>query len=125
MSNNNINKHPLQSRKPEAHSPHSPGTLLHSITTTIVHVQDALNYGHCRPHQLQQGRNQAAGLDRLHSTRIVAWGSTTGKLYLDDARLDDPKSRAGIWEYVFTRVGGEGTGDSGRDGCTEDVPGKR
>ncbi|KIW73632.1 hypothetical protein PV04_01731 [Phialophora macrospora] len=62
------------------------------------------------------------------STRIVAWGSTTGKLYLDDARLDDPKSRGSIWERLFGsagdkddggKVGDSAVGNNGRDGGGE------
>ncbi|EXJ72760.1 uncharacterized protein A1O5_03907 [Cladophialophora psammophila CBS 110553] len=32
---------------------------------------------------------------------IAAWGSTSGKLYLSDPRLDDPKSRSGLSDYFF------------------------
>jgi hypothetical protein len=46
-------------------------------------------------------KEETKQLSSTACTRIVAWGSTTGKLYLDDACLDDPKSRGGIWEHVF------------------------
>ncbi|ETI27917.1 hypothetical protein G647_00366 [Cladophialophora carrionii CBS 160.54] len=38
-------------------------------------------------------------------TRIVAWGTTTGKLYLDDARLGDAKTRSNVWEHLFGKAG--------------------
>ena len=49
------------------------------------------------------------------ASKIVAWGTTTGKLYLDDARLGDPKSRGAVLGHIV------GKGDDKEVGAKADV----
>jgi hypothetical protein len=35
------------------------------------------------------------------ASKMVSWGSTTGKLYLDDERLEDPSSRGVAWKKLL------------------------
>ena len=46
----------------------------------------------------------------------LSWGSTTGKPYLDEARLDDSESTGGVWNVFVRKAGGDG-----KDGSKENV----
>ena len=37
------------------------------------------------------------------SSQIIAWGSTTGKLYLDDGRLKDSNYRGWLWKFFLRK----------------------
>ncbi len=52
--------------------------------------------------------------------RILAWGSTTGKLYLDDSRLDDSESRGEVWNFFMRKAGGGGNSKGGSKMNTDD-----
>ncbi|OCT53397.1 hypothetical protein CLCR_11077 [Cladophialophora carrionii] len=54
-------------------------------------------------------------------TRIVAWGTTTGKLYLDDVRLDDASTRSNVWEHLFGKAGGKKDQDQHHGGQSATV----
>ena len=70
----------------------------------------------------------------LSPSQIVAWGSTTGKLYLDDdPKPNDPNPGVGLWEYIVGKGSDKGGGDKkdvlpdageGVDGEQASTPGK-
>ncbi|EXJ95140.1 hypothetical protein A1O1_00259 [Capronia coronata CBS 617.96] len=76
----------------------SPTTLKLSEAKTYVSAEA------CPEKEDEETHGPTNTTGNVQPGSITAWGSTTGKLYLSDSRLDDPKSRSVITTWILWGV---------------------